>query len=237
MSEPADTTVPENSDERIAVLFDIDGTLVDSNYLHVDAWDRAFADTGRPVDAWRIHRSIGKDGGELLESLLDGSDEVEQYGERAKELHSEYYLQNTSRLRVIGGARELLGELAGRGIAVVLATSAPENELEILRELLDVDDAIFAATSSGDVETAKPEPDIVEVALDRAGVPASRAVMVGDAVWDIEAAARAGVECIGVRSGGFGEQELRDAGAVAVYGDVAELLANLDDSPIGNLAG
>lgn len=236
MSDTAVNSVPAHADDRIAVLFDIDGTLVDSNYLHVDAWDRAFADAGRPVDAWRLHRSIGKDSDELLAGLLDGQEEVDRYGERASELHSEYYLASTSRLRVIAGARELLSALAERGIAVVLATSAPENELEILRELLDVDDAIFAATSAGDVTTAKPEPDIVEVALERAGVPASRAVMVGDAVWDIEAAARAGVECIGVRSGGFGEQELRDAGAVAVYDDVADLLAQLDDSPIGHLA-
>lgn len=237
MSDTAPTSVPDDAADRIAVLFDIDGTLVDSNYLHVDAWDRAFADAGRPVDAWRLHRSMGMDSGKLLAGLLDGQDEVDRFGERAKDLHSEYYLAGASRLRVIEGARELLTELAGRGIAIVLATSAPENELKILRELLDVDAAIFAATSSGDVETAKPEPDIVEVALERAGVPASRAVMVGDAVWDIEAAARAGVECIGVRSGGFGDQELRDAGSVAVYDDVADLLAHLDDSPIGHLAG
>ena len=115
---------------------------------------------------------------------------------------------------------------------MVLATSAPQNELEILLGVLEVDDSVQAVTSSEDVGTAKPDPDIIETALDKAGVTADAAVMIGDSVWDVVAAKRAGVVSIGVLSGGFGREELLSAGATAVYEDVAELLANLDQSPI-----
>ena len=214
-----------------AVLFDIDGTLVDSNYLHVDAWDRGFAEAGIPVSVWRIHRSIGMDSKKLLESLVGGADE--DAVEKAKELHSDYYVQSADRLRPFEGARDLLRTVAGLDVQVVLATSAPENELEILRKVLDVNDAVSEETSAGDVETAKPEPDVVHVALQKAGVEAGDALFVGDTIWDAEAAKRAGVDMIGVLSGGVSERELRDAGAIAVFEDVADLLASLDDSPIG----
>ena len=216
---------------RKAVLFDIDGTLVDSNYLHIDAWDRAFASVGHPVDVWRIHRSIGMDSAKLLESLLGAA--ADELGDEAKDLHSRFYLESSDRLRAIGGARDLLAELARRGHPVVLATSAPENELEILLGVVDERGAIDAVTSADDVGTAKPDPDLIQIALDRAGVGADSAVMVGDSVWDIVAAARAGVASIGVLSGGFGREELLTAGAVVVYEDVAELLGELDRSPIG----
>ena len=213
---------------RTAVLFDIDGTLVDSNYLHIDAWERAFAAVGHPVDAWRIHRSIGMDSGKLLEALL--GDAADELGDAAKERHSEFYLQNTDRLRPFEGARELLAEAGRRGHQVVLATSAPENELEILLGVLDADPSIEAVTSAEDAETAKPDPTIIEKAVDKARVPVGSAVMVGDSVWDIVAAERAGVSSIGLLSGGFGRQELLDAGAKAVYEDVAELLRDIDGS-------
>lgn len=213
-----------------AVLFDIDGTLVDSNYLHIDAWDRAFVEIGHPVDLWRIHRSIGMDSGKLLERLL-GTDAA-SLGEDAKKLHSTRYLSSTDRLRPISGSTELLAELARRGHSVVLATSAPEEELKILLGVLEVDDSVQAVTSSEDVGTAKPDPDIIQSALEKAGVSADQAVMVGDSVWDVEAAKRAGVQSIGVLSGGFSREELLEAGAAAVYEDIAALLRELDDSPI-----
>lgn len=213
-----------------AVLFDIDGTLVDSNYLHIDAWDRAFSAVGHPVDVWRIHRTIGMDSAMLLERLLgDAADEV---GDSAKEKHSAFYMESTERLRPIGGANDLLAELARRGHRVVLATSAPEQELKILLGVLDVDDSIIAVTSADDVGTAKPAPDLIDVALEKASVSADDAVMVGDSVWDIESAKRAGVATIGLLSGGFGRDELLDAGATAVFDDVADLLAHIDDSPL-----
>jgi HAD superfamily hydrolase (TIGR01509 family) len=217
-----------------AVLFDIDGTLVDSNYLHVDAWERAAADAGFPVSAWHLHRAIGKDSAKLLETVfVDATDEQR---DRAKELHSEYYTGMASRLKVLPGARELLAAVAERGMKVVLATSAPEDELEMLRDVLEVEDAVWSVTSAGDVETATPEPDIVEVALKKGETDADGAIFVGDSIWDVKAAAAAGVQTIGVRSGGISEEELRGAGAIAVYDDPADLLAHLDESPLGRSA-
>ena len=214
----------------VAVLLDIDGTLVDSNYLHVDAWDRAFVAAGHPVDAWRIHRSIGMDSAKLGQSLL--GDAWESVAESVKEEQGRIYLESVDRLRPIGGARELLAELDRRGHTVVLATSAPQEELDALLTVLRVADSVAAVTSAEDVETAKPAPDIIEVALERASTPAARAVMVGDSVWDIEAAARVDVVSIGLLSGGSGREELLAAGAAAVYEDAAELLASLGESPI-----
>lgn len=213
-----------------AALFDIDGTLVDSNYLHVDAWSRAFEDVGQPVEAWRIHRSIGMDGEKLLDALLPDADRAVR--NRASELHSEHYLPMAPRLRPFPGGPELLRELTKRGLVVVLATSAPEDELKALRSTLQVEDAIDVVTSAEDVDTAKPAPDIVQVALERAATAPADAVMIGDTVWDVKAAERAGVSCIGLRSGGISSNELRTAGAVAVYSDVSELLDNLERSPL-----
>ncbi len=206
-----------------AVLFDIDGTLIDSNYLHVDAWMRAFADVGAAVDSWRVHRAIGLDSSKLLETLL--GDRADELGEQASERHSAHYEELQPRLRRFDGARELVQRLSEAGVRVVLATSAPPEEYEVLRERLDVDEFLHAATTADDVETAKPEPDIIATALERAGVPAEEAVMVGDTRWDAEAAGRAGVRSVGVLSGGIGAEELRAAGAVAVFDDVSAILA------------
>ncbi len=213
------------------VLFDIDGTLVDSNYLHVDAWERGLAEAGIPAPAWRIHRSIGMDSSKLLEAIAG-----EAPGDataRAKELHSEYYKQAADRLRPFDGARDLVREIEERGVRVVLATSAPEDELEILRSVLDLEDALTVVTSARDVDTAKPEPDIFEVALAKAEVGPDEALLVGDTVWDVLAANSAGLGTIGVLSGGVSDGELRDAGAIEVYEDVADLLRRLDESAIG----
>ncbi|ONM48819.1 HAD family hydrolase [Nocardia donostiensis] len=220
-------------DPATAVLFDIDGTLVDSNYLHVYAWSRAFAETGADVDAWRVHRSIGMDGSLLVQELLpDATNEIR---DRAKELHLRYYLQAQPLMRRVTGARELLDRVAAAGPKVVLATSAPEAELEALREVLGGSELVAAETSSEDVGTAKPRPDIVRAALERSGVDAAHAVFVGDTVWDATACRRAGVRFVGFRSGGVCETELREAGACAVYDDPADLLAGFDDSPIAAL--
>lgn len=216
-----------------AVLFDIDGTLADSNYAHIDAWWRAFRAVGESVDAWRVHRAIGMDSSMLLEELLpDASDEVR---DTAKQFHTAFYSEHMPQLRLLPGARELLAGVAARGHAVVLATSAPQNELDRLLDLLDAGEWVSVVTSGEDVEQAKPDPGIVRIALERAGVDADHAVMVGDAMWDVESSGRVGVTCIGVMTGGIGGDELRGAGAAAVYDDAAALLADLDDSPIGAL--
>lgn len=213
-----------------AVLLDIDGTLVDTNFLHVDAWLRACADVGHPVDAWRVHRAIGMDSSKLLGTLL--GDDAERLGDEVKERHAVHYAADRDRMRRFDGAQELLRELADRGLQVVLATSAPQQEFDMIIEALDPGDTVAEVTTAEDVENAKPAPDVIAVALEKAGVTADEAVMIGDAAWDAESSVNAGVRCIGVLSGGYGAAELRDAGAVAVYDDVAALLAGLDSSPL-----
>lgn len=217
-----------------AVLFDIDGTLVDSNYLHVHAWYRAFDDVGHPVEAWRIHRSIGMDGTTLVKTLAVHSDEDAR--ERAKDLHSRYYKELAPLLKRLPGARELLEAVYKLDVQVVLATSAPQDELSILREVLDCDHLVSAMTSSDDVDTAKPQPDIIEIALERAGVTPSHAVFVGDSVWDVEACKRAGVDSIAVLTGGVSRGELENAGAQRVFEHPLELCQHLDDTSIAALA-
>ena len=221
------------ANSRPAVLFDIDGTLVDSNYLHVHAWQRAFAEVGLPVQAWHIHRSIGMDGATLVDELSQGAPGDVQ--KRLKDLHTRYYQAGAALLTTLPGARRLLRTVAERDLQVVLATSAPEDELALLRSTLDCDDVVSAITSSADVEQAKPNPGIVEVALAEAGVSAERAVFVGDAVWDVEASGRAGVPCIAVLSGGVSRCELEEAGAAAVFDDAEDLREHLDDTVITTL--
>lgn len=225
---------PSKREPAAAVLFDIDGTLVDSNYHHVYAWCRAFAEVGIAVDAWRIHRSIGMDGSTLLATLAEDADDDTRA--RAKELNSRYYKETASLLRPLPGARGLLEAVEKLGVQVVLATSAPDDELEILRDVLDCDHLVSAMTSSADVETAKPKPDIINVALERAGVEAGHAVFVGDAVWDVEACKRAGVVTIALLSGGVSKCELEQAGAHQVFEDAIDLCQHLDDTPIAALA-
>lgn len=217
-----------------AVLFDIDGTLVDSNYLHVHAWMRAFADMAddlaQPVDAWRIHRGIGMGSSLLLADLL-GAD-ADRLAERAKDGHARHYRELAALQRPFDGARELVRAVAERGARTVLATSAAPAELAELLNVLDLEDVLAGVTSAKDVENAKPEPDLIQAALQIAGVPAERAILVGDTGWDVEAAARAGVPCVAVLTGGVSEAELLAAGAAAVYRDAAALLADLDQSPL-----
>jgi HAD superfamily hydrolase (TIGR01509 family) len=216
-----------------AVLFDVDGTLVDSNYLHVHALYRAFNEARVEVESWQIHRSIGMDGSALLASLAEAADDDTR--SRLKDLHSRYYRETAPLLRRLPGARELLEAVDKLGLQIVLATSAPEDELSILREVLACDDLLSAVTSSNDVDTAKPEPDIVQVALERAGVDVAHAVFVGDTVWDIEACKRAGVPTLAVLSGGVSRGELETAGAQAVFDNPRDLCDHLDSTAIGRL--
>jgi phosphoglycolate phosphatase-like HAD superfamily hydrolase len=210
-----------------AVLFDIDGTLVDSNYAHVAAWTGALERLEHPVDSWRIHRAIGMDSAMLIDELLGGK--ADELGEEAKRLHGEIYTDAAGHLRAFAHARELVAEVARRGQRAVLATSAPEDELAILRGVLKIEDDVDAITSSSEVQTAKPAPDVVQVALDKAAVGPAEAVFVGDSIWDVRAALTAGVACVGLLSGGTGRLELLEAGAIAVYDDAADLLAHYDE--------
>lgn len=219
-----------------AVLFDIDGTLADSNFLHIEAWSRAFWQCDVEVPSWRIQRAIGADSSKLLDMLVD-DDVTEEARTQLKALHSKNYTELSSRISPLPGARDLIAALIERGVRVVLATSAPQEELDVLLEVLGLGDSLHAVTSGEDVETAKPEPDLISVALERAGVSADRAIMIGDATWDVIAAERAGLATVAVASGGTGEHELREAGAVRVYEDAAAILADLDSGPLASLLG
>ncbi|HWG15507.1 MAG TPA: HAD family hydrolase [Streptosporangiaceae bacterium] len=227
------------TDTLKAVLFDVDGTLVDTNYLHTVCWWEAFGQAGHVVPMTRIHRAIGMGSDQLLDALLpDDRDTGDDGSIRAA--HSALYATYWTRLRPLPGAQDLLRACAERGWQVVLASSADVREFEVLKATLDADDAIDAATSSGDVEQSKPAPDLVQVALDKAQVAPDAAVFVGDTVWDVQACAKAGVACIGLLSGGISREELLGAGAVEVHGDPAALLETLRtaaDSVLGGRSG
>ena len=200
----------------MAALFDVDGTLVDSNYLHAVTWWQAFAQAGHDVPMAAIHRAIGMGSDQLLDALLPGSrDRKADPGIRTA--HGALYATFWPRLRPLPRAPELLRACRKSGLRVVLASSADPQEFAVLRAVLDAEDAIEDATSAGDVDQSKPAPDLVQVALGKAGVAPERAVFVGDTVWDVQACQRAGVPCVGLRSGGISTAELLDAGAAAVF--------------------
>ncbi len=212
-----------------AALFDVDGTLVDTNYLHAVTWWEAFAQAGHVVPMAEIHRAIGMGSGLMLDKLLPADRDSDADAD-IRTAHTALYATYRSRLRPLPGAADLLRACQRRGLTVVLASSADEAEFTMLRAALDAEDAIDAATFSGDVESSKPAPDLVEVALDKAGVPAGQAVFIGDTVWDVEACQQAGVPCLGLLSGGVSRDELTSAGAAEVYPGPAELLAAFDGS-------
>lgn len=234
MSHHVSSSLPKPTEAAPAVLFDVDGTLVDSNYLHVYAWQRAFDAEGISVAAWHIHRCIGMDGSKLVHTLAPRApDDVH---DRLSHAHSRFYRDLAPLLAPLPAARALLHSVADLGLQVVLASSAPDDELEVLRKTLDCDDVISVTTSSRDVDTAKPEPGILQVALDRAGVSAADAVLVGDAVWDARAALSAELPCIGLLSGGISGAELQNAGASPIFADPQDLLENLEFTRIAALA-
>lgn len=216
--------------ERAAV-FDVDGTLVDTNHLHVTAWWEAFRQAGHRVPMHAIHRSVGLPSGDLIARLL-GEDRDKDRDERLSAAHKALYGQYFDRLPALDDAGRLLTRLAEDGWRVVLATSASGPELSALRRAIDADDAITATASAEDVSAGKPAPEPVEQALELAGVPAERAVFVGDTVWDMRAATRAGVRPVAVLCGGIPRADLEAAGADAVYDDPAHLLRSLADSPL-----
>jgi HAD superfamily hydrolase (TIGR01509 family) len=211
------------------VLFDVDGTLVDSNYLHVVAWWHAFRAHGHDVSMTDLHRAVGQGSDRLVETILGRDDRS------VADAHGDFYGAHFYELRAFPDAADLLRACKKGGLAVVLATSASEKEAGHLTDALGADDAVDVVTTKDDAGSSKPAPGIIHTALDKAGLSPGDALLVGDTVWDVEAAGRAGLPCIAVLSGGIGAAELRDAGAVAVYEHVADLLSELDRSPIGAL--
>lgn len=214
-----------------AALFDVDGTLTDTNYLHVVAWWEALRQAGHQVPMQSVHRAIGLPGKDLLDHLLGGDRDPAQ-DDRLSAAHHTLYATFFDRLPALASAADLLRALAGSGWRVVLVTSAKDSELSALRRAIDADDAIAETSTSDDVEEGKPAPEPVKYALRLAGVPPERAVFVGDTVWDMKAATRARVTAVGLLCGGIPRADLEEAGAAAVYRDPADLLAHLAGSPL-----
>ena len=205
---------------RVAVL-DVDGTLMDTNYLHTEAWARAFEEVGHRVPRAQIHKQIGKGSEQLIREFVKDEDTVEKVGE----LHGEIYMDIQKYGYPLPGAKELIASLAERGYHVWFVTSAEPEELEYYLDQLETEGKLTGVVSSGDVQESKPAPDIFELALEKAEASPDETMAVGDAVWDIESAAKAGIRTVALLSGGaYSKEELKEAGAVAVYNNCAELL-------------
>ncbi len=220
---------------RAAVLFDVDGTLVDSCYFHTIAWWQAFRQAGYDVPMASIHRSVGMGGDKILASLLP-ADRDPSGDSTIMTSHAAVFATFWPALRPLAGAKELLARCHEGGLAVALASSARDRDLDILRATIGADAFIDAATSSSDAAESKPAPDILVAALKAVDVPSRDAVYVGDAVWDIYAAGKLGIPAIGLTCGGTSEAELRDAGAVEIYAGPQALLDNFNTSAIAQLA-
>jgi len=219
------------AEPTIAVL-DVDGTLVDSNYQHALAWYRALRSLGETFPIWRIHRLIGM-GGDQLVGALGGDDVENRIGDQARDKWVEEVDQLIGEIAPLPGARDLLVAIKERGHRLVLASSGKPQHVDRFVDLLDVRDLADAITSSEDAEASKPAPDLLQVALRKLGVsPDADSVLIGDSVWDVEAAKKAGMPAIVVRSGGFGDDELTEAGAVGLYDTPGDLLEHLDDTPL-----
>lgn len=212
-----------------AAILDIDGTLVDTNYHHAIAWYRAFREHDVTPPVWRVHRHIGM-GGDQLIAAVAGEEVERSQGDAIRAAEGRYYRELIDEVRPFDGARVLIETLKDAGHSVVLASSAKQEEVEHYIELLDARNLADAWTTSADVEQTKPAPDLVATAMQKAGELS--AVMVGDTVWDVEAAQRTEVKTIGVLTGGFAEAELREAGAVAVFESLLELREQLDSTPL-----
>jgi HAD superfamily hydrolase (TIGR01549 family) len=213
----------------VAAILDIDGTLVDTNYHHAIAWYRAFRQHGVTLPLWRVHRHIGMGGDQLVPALAGEQFDAEQ-GEDVRAAEKALYMALIDEVQPLEHARELVEDLDRAGHPVVLASSAKPQEVEHYLDLLDARELADAWTDAGDVERTKPEPDLVAAAVEKAG--GGRAVMVGDSTWDCEAARRAGLETIGVLTGGFSEAELLEAGASCVFHSLTELRAGLERTPL-----
>lgn len=198
-------------------VVDVDGTLVDTNYHHALAWARAFARSDLYPPVWRIHRAIGM-GGDRLVAEVAGDQAERDYGDTVREAWTEEFDPLLREARVLAGARELLGYLREHRVTVVLATSGKPEHVAHYLDLLGGREVATEVVTAEDAAASKPAPDLVSAALDR--VDAASAVMVGDSVWDVRAAAAVNVPTVCVRSGGFSVDELRDAGAAAVVNDL-----------------
>jgi phosphoglycolate phosphatase-like HAD superfamily hydrolase len=207
------------------IVLDVDGTLVDSNYLHVVAWQAAFADQGRHIAAWEIHRAVGMGADRLVPALV-GHAAAEEIGAVVSADHDERFRQVIADVKPIAGARELLSALKRRGLTVVLGSSAAAEEVDHYLGLLEARELVDHVTTAADVDRTKPDPSLIESAIGRAGVPAL--AMIGDTVWDCRAAAALDLRALALLCGGISEGELRGGGAHSVYRDPTELVPQLE---------
>jgi HAD superfamily hydrolase (TIGR01509 family) len=215
-----------------AVIFDIDGTLVDSVDLHTQAWKEAFKHFGKDIPFQMIRHQIGK-GGDQLMPVFFSREELEEFGEELEKFRGELFKSDfLKRVRPFPKVRELFLRVKDEGKKLALASSAKEDELKIYKKLAHIEDLVAEETSSDDVEKSKPHPDIFAVALDRLDVNADEAVAVGDTPYDAEAAGKLGVRTIGMLCGGFTERELLSAGCVELYEDPADLLSRYEESAL-----
>jgi HAD superfamily hydrolase (TIGR01509 family) len=213
-----------------ALIFDLDGTLVDTVYAHVFAWQQALDEAGLPIDGWRVHRRIGMSGGLFTRAVARETGEAlsAEQAHALQQRHGEIYQQLLPRPRPLPGAVALLHKLRDMGVPFGIATSGRRPEINRSLEVLEVpDDAVVI--ERGDVLRAKPEPDLFLACQQRLGVSVHDCFVIGDAVWDLLAARRAGMLSVGLLSGGYGEQELIQAGAFRVYRDPRELDDSLDE--------
>ena len=222
----------EGMTEPLIAVLDIDGTLVDSNYQHALAWYRALRSVGVTHPVWRLHRLIGMGGDQVVKAV--GGDELEaRVGDRAREEQGKQVDAMLEEMTPLPGARDLLVAIKERGHRLVLASSGQQRHVDFFLDLLDARDIVDDWTTSSDVEASKPAPDLLHVALEKVGAPKDAAsVMVGDSVWDVEAAKKAGMPAIVVRSGGFGDDELERAGAIAIFDTPGDLAESLADTPL-----
>ena len=230
---PQDSGTPDGG-RRHGILFDVDGTLIDSSYIHTISWWGAFRQQGYDIPMASIHYYVGMGGDRLVDSLLPG-DRDRSLDSDIMSSHGALYASHWPALRAFDGAKDLLAQCHAAGLAVALASSARKRDLQVMKATLDSDAFIDAATSSNDAKESKPAPDILVAALEAIGVEAADAVFVGDAVWDMKAAGALGIPAIGVTCGGVSAGELREAGAVEVYEGPRDLLENLTSSAIGRL--
>lgn len=210
-------------------IFDVDGTLMDTNYHHALAWSRAFLRFDLSFPVWRLHRAIGM-GGDRFVAHVAGPGVEERHGDELRAAWTEEFNRFVPEVRAFEGTRAVLEHVRRRGFRLVLASSGEKSQVEAFLELIDGAELAEAWTTADDAESSKPAPDILEAAMAR--VPGSSGVMVGDSIWDCEAANRLGFPTIGLLTGGYARCELEDAGADSVFASLAELRIGLDDTPL-----
>ncbi|MBB2901152.1 HAD superfamily hydrolase (TIGR01549 family) [Kineococcus radiotolerans] len=210
-------------------IFDVDGTLVDTNYQHALAWFRAFRRFGITLPLWRLHRGIGM-GGDVFVPTVGGQDVEEAHGDDLRAAWTEEFDRLIGEVQPLEGAHELLRAVKDRGFRLVLASSGSGEHVDVFLDLVDGKGLADAWTTSEDAETSKPAPDLVAVALEKVG--GTSGVMVGDSVYDVESAGKLDVPTLALRTGGFGVEELRAAGAVGVFDSLVDLREHLDETPL-----